>query len=151
VISVYEPYLQHLKKRGLSQDPTHAPTLKDFHANLSKQPYVEARNLAVSLERYVDGALDVFSHRTNISTSGGFVVYDIKDIGAGLKELGLQIALDNIWNRMIENKQKGKRTWIYVDEFYLLMQKPLSAAYVSQIWKRARKWMGVPCAITQNV
>ncbi len=151
VISVYEPYLQHLKKRGLSQDPTHAPTLKDFHANLSKQPFVEARNLAVSLERYVDGALDVFSHRTNISTSGGFVVYDIKDIGAGLKELGLQIALDNIWNRMIENKQKGKRTWIYVDEFYLLMQKPLSAAYVSQIWKRARKWMGVPCAITQNV
>ena len=68
-----------------------------------------------------------------------------------MKELGLQIALDNIWNRMIENRQKGKRTWFYIDEFYLMMQKPTSAAYISQIWKRARKWNGVPCAITQNV
>ena len=72
------------------------------------------------------------------------VVYDIKDIGGRLKELGLQIALDNIWNRMIENKGKGKRTWFYIDEFYLMMQKPSSAAYISQIWKRARKGMAFP-------
>ena len=151
VINIYEPYLQRLKKKGLTQDPEHAPTLVEFYNDLVRQPQGEAVNLALSLERYVKGALDVFSHRTNIKVDKRFVVYDIKDIGAGLKELGLQIALDNIWNRMIENRQKGKRTWFYIDEFYLMMQKPTSAAYISQIWKRARKWNGVPCAITQNV
>ena len=151
VINVYEPYLQRLKKKGLTQDPEHAPTLVEFYNDLVRQPQGEAVNLALSLERYVKGALDVFSHRTNVKVDKRFVVYDIKDIGAGLKELGLQIALDNIWNRMIENRQKGKRTWFYIDEFYLMMQKPTSAAYISQIWKRARKWNGVPCAITQNV
>ena len=70
---------------------------------------------------------------------------------SGLKELGLQICLDNIWNKMISNRAKGKRTWFYIDEFYLMMQKPTSAAYIAQIWKRARKWNGVPTAITQNV
>lgn len=151
VINIYEPYLQRLKKKGLTQDYEHAPTLNEFYNDLCNQPQLEAQNLALSLERYVKGSLDVFSHRTNIKVDNRFVVYDIKDIGAGLKELGLQIALDNIWNRMIENKQKGKRTWFYIDEFYLMMQKPSSSAYISQIWKRARKWNGVPCAITQNV
>ena len=151
VINIYEPYLQYLKRKGINQDYTHAPTLKEFYNDLCNQPHIEAQNLALSLERYVKGALDVFSHRTNVSVNNRFVVYDIKDIGPGLKELGLQIALDNIWNKMIENKQKGKRTWFYIDEFYLMMQKPSSAAYISQIWKRARKWKGVPCAITQNV
>ena len=151
VINIYEPYLQRLKKKGLTQDYEHAPTLKEFYNDLCNQPQLEAQNLALSLERYVKGSLDVFSHRTNVKVDNRFVVYDIKDIGAGLKELGLQIALDNIWNRMIENKQKGKRTWFYIDEFYLMMQKPSSSAYISQIWKRARKWNGVPCAITQNV
>ncbi len=151
VINIYEPYLQRLKKKGLTQDYEHAPTLIEFYNDLCNQPQLEAQNLALSLERYVKGSLDVFSHRTNVKVDNRMVVYDIKDIGAGLKELGLQIALDNIWNRMIENKGKGKRTWFYIDEFYLMMQKPSSAAYISQIWKRARKWNGVPCAITQNV
>lgn len=151
VINVYEPYMQMLKRRRITQDFQRAPTLKDFYEDLCQQPQREAQNLALSLERYVRGSLDVFSYRTNINTSGRFVVYDIKDIGAGLKELGLQIALDNIWNKMIENYNHGKRTWFYIDEFYLMMQKPSSAQYISQIWKRARKWKGCPCAITQNV
>ena len=151
VINVYEPYIRHLKRTGLNQDFEHAPTLVDLYNDLCQQPQLEAQNIALSLERYVRGGLDIFSHRTNVSTTSRFMVYDIKDIGEGLKELGLQIALDNIWNKMIENSLSKKRTWIYIDEFYLMMQKPSSAEYISQIWKRARKWAGVPCALTQNV
>lgn len=151
VINIYEPYLQYLKRRGISQDFTRVPTLQEFYNDLCNQPQMEAQNLALSLERYVKGSIDLFAHRTNIKIDNRLVVYDIKDIGAGMKELALQIALDNVWNKMIENFQQGKRTWIYVDEFYLMMQKVSSAAYISQIWKRARKWRGVPTAITQNV
>ena len=86
----------------------------------------------------MSGSDDLFSHHSNIDVKNRFVVYDIKDIGSGLKELGLQIAFDAIWNKMIENRAKGKRTWIYIDEFYLLMSKETSAEYISTIWKRAR-------------
>lgn len=151
VINIYEPYMQHLRRSGKSQDFKNAPTLTDFYNDLILQPQVEAQNLALSLERFVKGALDIFSHITNVDITNRLTVYDIKDIGAGLKELGLQVALDNIWNHMIENQKLGKRTWVYIDEFHLLMQKPSSAAYIAQIWKRARKWRGVPTAITQNV
>lgn len=151
VINIYEPYMQHLRRSGKSQDFKSAPTLHDFYDDLKMQPQAEAQNLALSLERFVKGALDVFSHITNVDITNRLTVYDIKDIGAGLKELGLQVALDNIWNHMIDNFNMGKRTWIYIDEFYLMMQKPSSAAYISQIWKRARKWHGIPTGITQNV
>ena len=151
VINIYEPYMERLKRKGITSDPAHAPTLVEFYNDLSSQPQLEAQNLALSLERFVKGSMDIFSHRTNVSVNNRFVVYDIKDVGAGLKELGLQIALDNIWNKMIKNHEEGKRTWLYIDEFYLMMQKPSSSEYISQIWKRARKWNGVPCAITQNV
>lgn len=150
-IDVYDEYLKYLNNNKLSQDFEEAPTLKDFYTVLSRQPQVEARNLALSLKRYVSGGVDAFAHHTNTDVTNRFTVYDIKDLGTGLKELGLQICLDNIWNKMIENKLKGKKTWFYIDEFYLLMQKPTSAAYISEIWKRARKWDGYPCAITQNV
>lgn len=150
-MNVYEKHIKYLKASGLSSDPKTAPTLMDFYNELVSQPTAEAQNIALALERYVMGALDIFSHHTTVKADNRFMVYDIKDIGPGLKELGLQICLDNIWNRMVENKEHGKRTWIYIDEFYLMMQKPSSAAYIAEIWKRARKWDGRPCAITQNV
>ena len=68
-----------------------------------------------------------------------------------MKEMGLQICLDSVWNKMITNKKKGKRTWFYIDEFYLMTQKESSAKFLQQIWKRARKWNGIPTGITQNV
>lgn len=149
--NIYTEYIEYLRKADKSQDFEHAPTLEDFYDELCSQPQLEAQNLALSLERYVHGALDIFAHHTNMNINNRFTVYDIKDIGAGLKELGLQICIDNIWNKMIQNKLEGKRTWFYIDEFYLTMQKKTSAAYISQIWKRARKWDGFPTAITQNV
>ena len=150
-INMYDRYIRELNRIGASQSFELAPTLEDFYNGLCDQPQVEAQNMALALERFVSGALDVFSKRTNVEINNRFTVYDIKDIGPGLKELGLQICLDNIWNKMIENSSKGKRTWFYIDEFYLMMQKKTSADYISQIWKRARKWNGYPTAITQNV
>lgn len=149
VLDLYTDYIKTLN--GKTIDTENAPTLKDFYEILCCQPEAEAKNLCLSLERFVSGPLDIFAHHTNLNIENRFTIFDIKEIGTGLKELGLQICLDHIWNKMISNKEKKKRTWIYIDEFYILMQNPNSAAYISQIWKRARKWDGVPTAITQNV
>lgn len=151
VMTIYEDYIRYLNNTGLKQDFEKAPTLVDFYNDLTRQTEPEAQDLALGLLRYVTGAYDVFSHHTNIDTNNRFTVYDIKDIGPGLKELGLHICLDNVWNKMVSNAANHKKTWFYIDEFYILMQKQSSASYVSEIWKRARKWNGYPCAITQNV
>ena len=153
VRSLYEEYLFYLQHNEdkITSDTSRVPTLKDFYYLLRQQPEPEAQDIAVSMEIYTEGSLDTFSYKTNVKTKARFVVYDIKDIGAGLKELGLQVCLDNIWNKIISNKDKGVRTWFYIDEFYLLTQTESSASYLRQIWKRARKWKGVPTGITQNV
>ena len=151
VMEVYKPYMEHLRKTGKTIDQEAAPTLQDFYNELMNYPVPEAQNLAIALERYVKGALDIFAHRTNVEIDNRFTVYNIRDIGTGLKELGLHICLDNIFNKMISNLKKGKRTWFYIDEFYLMMRSKTSAEYIAEIWKRARKWNGVPTAITQNV
>jgi type IV secretory pathway VirB4 component len=137
---------------GVTCDKAHTPTLVDFYELLLAQPEPEAQNIALALELYCTGSLDTFAHHTNVNTSSRFVVYDIKDIGTGMKEMGLQVCLNDIWNKCIENKKKGgKRTWFYLDEFYLLTQTESSARFLQQIYKRARKWGGVPTGITQNV
>lgn len=151
VEQIYEPYIKLLNETGKTIDIENAPTMGDFYNALMADPHIEAQNLALSLKRYVSGSLDIFSHTTNVQIDNRFTVYNLRDIGGGLKELGLQICLDNIWNKMIENKSQGKRTWIYIDEFHMIMANKTSAEYISQIWKRARKWSGIPTAITQNV
>ena len=151
VMEVYKPYMDHLRKTGKTIDQEAAPTMQDFYNELMNYPVPEAQNIAISLERYVKGALDIFAHKTNVEIDNRFTVYNIRDIGTGLKEMGLHICLDSIFNKMISNRKKGKRTWFYIDEFYLMMRSKTSAEYIAEIWKRARKWDGVPTAITQNV
>lgn len=153
VRQVYKPYMEHMAKLGRATtcDKEAMPTLDDFYELLLKQPEPEAQNIALALELYCRGSLDTFAHKTNVNTSSRFIVYDIKDIGSGMKEMGLQVCLNDIWNKIIENKQKGKRTWFYIDEFYLLTQTDSSARFLQQIYKRARKWGGIPTGITQNV
>lgn len=150
---VYQPYLDHMRslKSNITFDAEYMPTLIDFYELLLSQPEPEAQNIALSLELYCTGSLDTFAHRSNVNTKSRFVVYDIKDIGSGMKEMGLQVCIDNIWNKMISNKKLGKRTWFYIDEFYLMTQTESSAKFLQQIWKRARKWGGIPTGITQNV
>lgn len=152
VREVYRPYMEYIQHHpGITFAQDKSPTLVDFYERLLSQPEPEAQSVALALELYCTGSLDVFAHKTNVNTSSRFVIYDIKDIGSGLKELGLQVCLNDIWNKTISNKSANKRTWFYLDEFYLLTQTESSARFLQQIYKRARKWGGVPTGITQNV
>ena len=127
------------------------PTLKDFYEVLNAQPEPEAKQIALSLELYIKGNLSVFAQPTNVDTNNRFVVYDIKDLGKKLKTLGMLVVLDQIWNKITHNRAIGKRTWIYIDEIYLLFQHEYSAQYLFELYKRARKWGAIPTGITQNV
>ena len=151
VKNVYDAYIDELKTNTDKTAKELMPTLKDLYLELKRQPQPEAQNLALTLERFAVGTQDSFSHMTNINSSNRFTIYNIKDIGNGMKTMGLQICLDNIWNKMIDNFQKGRRTWLYCDEFHLLLQTENSAKYTQQIWKRARKWNGIPTGITQQI
>ncbi|WP_084758038.1 VirB4-like conjugal transfer ATPase, CD1110 family [Defluviitalea phaphyphila] len=127
------------------------PTLKDFYEVLKSQPEREATSIALSLELYIEGSLSVFAHPTNIDTRNRFIVFDIRDLGKQLKTMGMLIVLDQIWNRITQNRALGKRTWLYIDEIYLLFQNEYSANYLFELYKRARKWGAIPTGITQNV
>ena len=148
---LYSPYFKHLREKHLTIDTEQCPTLEDFYNLLRSKKEPEAKNLAASIKMYCVGTLNLFAHRTNINTRDRFIVYDTKHIGTNLQELGLQICLNDIWNRMITNKKRNIRTMFYIDEFYLLLRQPSAAAYLQMIWKRARKWMGTPTGITQNI
>ena len=102
------------------------------------------------MEIYVTGSLNVFNHRTNVDISNRVVCYDIKELGKQLKQLGMLVVQDQVWNRVTRNREAGKTTRYYVDEFHLLLRGEL-AAWSVEIWKRFRKWGGVPTGVTQNV
>lgn len=140
----YHNYLQTF-------NPQDVPTLYDFYEQLKAQDDDEANQLAIALELYVKGNLSVFSNKTNININNRFVCFDIKDLGKQLKTMGMLIVLDQVWNRITLNRSKGKRTWIYMDEIYLLFANEYSANFLFELYKRARKWGGVPTGITQNV
>lgn len=123
----------------------------DFQNVLEAQPEREAREIAIALEQYTRGSADIFAHKTNVDLDNRFIVYDIHDVSNNIKTLAMLVVLDNVWNRIIENRKKGRRTWFYIDEIYLLFNNEVSANFLKQLFKRARKWGGVPTGITQNV
>lgn len=127
------------------------PTLKDFYQQIKAMPEEEAKGIALSLELYIEGSLSVFAHPTNVDTQKRFVVYDIRDLGKQLKTMGMLIVLDQVWNRITQNRAIGRRTWLYIDEIYLLFQNEYSANYLFELYKRSRKWGAIPTGITQNV
>ena len=145
--SVKLTYAEHFSNR--KKYPV--PTLVDFYEVIKKQPEIEAENIALSLELYVKGSLGIFSKPTNIDINNRLVCYDIKDLGKQLRTMGMLIVLDQIWNRITQNRAIGKRTWIYIDEIYLLFQNEYSANFLFELYKRARKWGAIPTGITQNV
>ena len=141
----YRPYfLSHPSSRSM-------PTFRDFFKILKAQPEVEAKHLALSLELYIEGSLSLFSHRTTINTDSQFLDFDISGLGGQLQALGMLIVLDQIWNRITLNRGLGKRTWIYIDEVYLLFMNEYSSTFLKSLFKRARKWGAVITGITQNV
>ena len=144
VRNVYRPFLA-------APDPAKMPILGDLYDELLRQPEPEAARVASALELYVSGSLNVFNHRTNVELSNRLVCFDIKQLGKQLKKLGMLIVQDQVWNRVTINRAEKKSTRYYMDEFHLLLKEEQTAAYSVEIWKRFRKWGGIPTAITQNV
>ena len=130
---------------------TEMPTLKDYYDILCKQQSEEAKPLYMSLELYVNGSMKTIAYPSNVDVNNRVVVYDIKDLGKQLKPLGMMVVLENLWDKIVRNRERGIRTRIYIDEIYLLFRNEESANFLFELYKRARKWGGIPTGITQNV
>lgn len=144
VHQIYQKYFEDPR-------PENMPILQDLYETLLAQEEKEARHVATALEIYVTGSLNLFNHRTNVDINNRFVCYDIKELGKQLKKIGMLVVQDQVWGRVTANRNVGKATRYYMDEFHLLLKEEQTAAYSVEIWKRFRKWGGIPTGITQNV
>ena len=144
VHQIYQRYFDDPK-------PENMPILEDLYNALLKQDEKEAHHVATALEIYVKGSLKVFNHRTNVDIQNRLVCYDIKELGNQLKKIGMLVVQDQVWGRVTQNRNAGKSTRYYIDEFHLLLKEEQTATYSIEIWKRFRKWGGIPTGITQNV
>ena len=140
---LYEKYFEY-------PVPENMPILEDLYNLLKEQKEKVGAKLAVEMEIYVKGSLNVFNHRTNVDTSNRILCYDIKELGKQLRKIGMLIVQDQVWNRVTINRNK-KETRYYCDEFHLLLREEQTASYSVEIWKRFRKWGGMPTGLTQNV
>ena len=141
---IYQKYFEN-------PGPENMPILGDLYKALLAQEEPEAKHVATALEIYVSGSLNVFNHRTNVELTNRLVCYDIKNLGKQLKKIGMLVVQDQVWGRVTENRSQGRSTRYYMDEMHLLLREDQTAAYTVEIWKRFRKWGGIPTGITQNV
>ena len=140
---IYQPYFADPR-------PENMPILGDLMNALLSQHIPEADRVAQALDLYVNGSLNFFNHRTTVDISNRLVCFDIKGLGKNLKKPGMLIVQDAVWNTVTINRAIGRSTWYFVDEFHLLLKEEQTAAYSAEIWKRFRKWGGVPTGATQN-
>ena len=141
---VYRDYLAN-------PDTAEMPILQDLYDLMLGQTEPEAQRIATALEMYVTGSLNVFNHRTNVDMNNRLICFDIKELGKQLKKIGMLVVQDCVWNRVTVNRAEHKSTRYYIDEFHLLLKEEQTAAYSCEIWKRFRKWGGIPTGLTQNV
>ena len=120
------------------------PILEDLYNLLREQEEKEAQYIATALEIYVTGSLNVFNHQSNVDINNRIVCYDIKELGKQLKKIGMLVVQDQVWNRVTINRAAHKSTRYYIDEMHLLLKEEQTAAYTVEIWKRFRKWGGIP-------
>ncbi len=125
--------------------------MSDFYDLLLAQPEEEAKDIALSLELFVNGSLNIFNHQTNVDVDNRFTVYGIRDLGTELSPITMLVMMESIQQRIVENGKKGKATWLYIDEFHVLLNSEYSAKYLQQLWKKVRKQGGLCTGITQNV
>jgi len=138
--------------REILQNPdAPMPILQDLYELLNQQPEAEAKRLAVALEIYCSGSLNVFNHRTNVDTENRIVCIDLKKLGSGLRTIAMHITNELTWATVDDNFRQGKFTWCYYDEAHMLLRDTLTASYFVTIWKMLRKKACVPSALTQNV
>ena len=139
------PVLEDLYNALLRYDP------KNVAPELAMEAKAKAVRIANSLVLYVHGSQNYFNHRTNVDSSNRIVCFDIRDLGNQLKEIGMLVVQDAVWNRVSRNRERKIATRYYCDEFHLLLKEKQTALYSVEIWKRFRKWYGIPTALTQNV
>lgn len=144
VNEIYKPFLSH------NPSAEKMPTMTDLYNSLKEKGEVALR-VANSLEMFVNGSQNIFNHKTNIDMQNRIICFDIKDLGNQLKKLGMLILQETVWNRVSSNRNERKKTRYYIDEFHLLLKDEQTATYSAEIWKRFRKWGGIPTGITQNV
>lgn len=144
VREVYEEYL-------LNPVPEKMPILGDLYGILKRNDNPKAQRIATCLDIYVNGSLNIFNHRTNVDIENRIVCFDIKELGKQLKKIGMLVVQDQVWNRVTINREQKKATRFYQDEFHLMLKEEQTASYSVEIWKRFRKWGGIPTGITQNV
>lgn len=142
--NVYDEYI----KSGYKIAP---PTLQDFREELLKQNEVEAHELALAIELFTNGSLNTFAQPTNVDTNNRLICFDIHDLGSQLLPVGMLVVLDNILNRITSNRLKGRTTYIFIDEIYILLAQKYSADFLYRVWKRVRKYGAFATGITQNV
>ena len=142
--SVYRTYQQNDYKGEV-------PTLQDFREELMKQDEPEAKEIALAIELFTNGSLNTFAKHTNVDTNNRLICYDILDLGKQLMPIGMLVVLDSILNRITQNRAKGRNTFIFIDEIYLLFQHEYSANFLFTLWKRVRKYGAYATGITQNV
>ena len=141
---VYKDFIRHGFKGEV-------PTLREFHAELLRQPEPEAKDVALAIELFTEGSLNTFAKPSNVDVNSRIVCYDIRDLGKQLLPIGMLVVLDSIFNRIVKNRERGKTTWVYIDEIYLLFQHEYSANFLFTLWKRVRKYNASCLGITQNV
>ena len=135
----------------MPSEDRYVPIIEDFYELLLKQPEEDAKDIALSLELFVKGSLNIFNHQTNIDVDNRFTVYGIRDLGTELSPITMLVMMESIQQRIIENGQRGVATWLFVDEFHVLLNSEYSAKYLQQLWKKVRKQGGLCTGITQNV
>ena len=143
----YDVYREYMANNYEGQPPT----LKELYHSLLRQPEPEAKGLALSSELFITGSLNTFAQHTNVDTGARIIAYDIRELGEQLMPIGMLVTLDAIFNRVIQNRKKGKTTWVFADEFYLLFRYQYSADFFYKLWKRIRKYTGLVTGLTQNV
>ena len=129
----------------------YVPIMSDFYEILMNQPEEEAKDIALSLELFVNGSLNIFNHQTNVDVDNRFTVYGIRDLGTELSPITMLVMMESIQNRIIANGKRGIATWLYIDEFHVLLNSEYSAKYLQQLWKKVRKQGGLCTGITQNI
>lgn len=143
--NIYEEYQIH------NFDKRYEPDFIKFYEELLKQPELEAKNLALVIERYVLGGMDIFSKKTNVEIKNRFISFDISELPRSIQTTGYLVILEHIMNRLKRNKTLGKHTWIFIDEFHILLANQYSADYIARIYKTGRKENAIPTIITQNI
>jgi len=131
--------------------PENMPLLEDFLEIIREQEEPEAKNIAVALELYVTGSQRLFNNHTNIDVKNRLLCFNIKELSQTLKRIAMLVLQDAVWTRVAVNRGLRKSTWYYIDEFHLLLNEEQTARYSVAIWKRFRKWGGIPTGITQNI